>query len=139
MSSRIRRFVGDARKIVGRVISGRDSVAGDSVTFLPPSAPRTFSPAQGFGVSSIPNEELLFSSQREPMVKWLVYWVSVDIFDNWFKVIDPENPEDSALDEAVQRVLLELDAKRQLTRLIMFDRRYGTAVMLCAYTNVLRS
>jgi hypothetical protein len=77
---------------------------------------------------------MLFASQREPVIKWLVYWVASDIFDNWFKVIDPEKPEDDALDKAVQPVLLELNAKTQMARLIQFERRYGTAVMLCAYT-----
>jgi hypothetical protein len=79
---------------------------------------------------------MLFSSQREPVIKWLVYWVASDIFDNWFEIIDPLNPEDRSLNEAVQPVLLELKAKTQLTRLIQFERRYGTAVMMCAYTNL---
>ncbi len=57
-----------------------------------------------------------------------------DIFDNWFKVIDPDKPEDDALDKAVQPALLGLNAKTQLSRLIQFERRYGTAVMMCAYT-----
>jgi hypothetical protein len=77
---------------------------------------------------------MLFASQREPVIKWLVYWVAEDIFDNWFEVIDPKKPEDKLLNSVVQPVLLELDAKQQLTRLIQFERRYGTAVMLCAYT-----
>jgi len=111
----------------------RDSYPIDDSQYLPPYAPRTFSTMQGFGARTIADKELLFGSQREPIVKWLVYWVAVDIFDNWFKVIDPEKPDDTALDDAVQKVLLELDAKRQLTRLITFERRYGTAILLCAY------
>mgnify|MGYP001059734370 CR=1 FL=1 len=133
MSARIRKFARDARRRVGGLISGRGAAA-DSASYLPPNAPRTFTPMQGFGSRDVGEAELLFDSQREPVIKWLVYWVAVDIFDNWFKVVDPENPEDPSLDEAVQRVLLELDAKRQLTRLLTFERRYGTAVMLCAYT-----
>jgi hypothetical protein len=107
----------------------------DSVSYTPPSAPRPFSPTQGFGIEQIPPSELLFSSQREPVIKWLTYWVAVDLFDNWLKVKDPDNLEDDSLDKAIQDVLEQLDAKRQLTRLLLFERRYGTAVMLCAYTN----
>lgn len=135
MSSRIRRFAKDSYRRLKGFVSGKDaSFAVDSATYTPPHAPRTFSPTQGFGVEQIPSSELKFASQREPVIKWLVYWVSVDIFDNWFKVVDPEKPEDDSLDKAVQRVLLQLDAKRQLTRLITFERRYGTAILLCAYT-----
>lgn len=133
MSSRIRRFVSDVRNSIGRFVSA-DSIATDSAAFTPPVAPRTFSPTQGFGTELIPESEMLFASQREPVIKWLVYWVASDIFDNWFKVIDPEKPEEDALDKAVQPALLELNAKTQLARLIQFERRYGTAVMLCAYT-----
>lgn len=135
MSSKIRRFARDAYRRVKGFISGGDAAfAVDSAAYTPPYAPRTFSPTQAFGVRTIQNSELKFASQREPVIKWLVYWVAVDIFDNWFKVVDPEKPDDESLDKAVQRVLLQLDAKRQLTRLITFERRYGTAIMLCAYT-----
>lgn len=133
MSSRIRKLASDVRKSIGRFISG-DAMAADSAAFTPPVAPRTFSPTQGFGTELIPESEMLFASQREPVIKWLVYWVASDIFDNWFKVIDPDRPEDDALDKAVQAVLLELKAKPQLTRLLQFERRYGTAILLCAYT-----
>jgi len=114
----------------------QDAYPIDDSQYQPPLAPRTFSPIQGFGARNIEDSELLFASKREPIIKWLVYWVAVDIFDNWFKIIDPEKPEDTALDDAVQKVLLDLDAKRQLTRLITFERRYGTAVLLCAYASV---
>ena len=134
MSSRVRKFISDVRNNIGRLVSA-DSVARDSASYTPPLAPRTFSPTQSFGVGQISESEMLFSSRREPVIKWLVYWVASDIFDNWFEVIDPLKPEDRALNEAVQPVLLELKAKQQLTRLIQFERRYGTAVMLCAYTN----
>ena len=135
MSSRVRRFVSDVRNSIGRFVSA-DSVATDSAAYTPPSAPRTFSPTQGFGVDQISENEMLFASRREPVIKWLVYWVASDIFDNWFEVIDPLKLEDRGLNEAVQPVLLELKAKQQLTRLIQFERRYGTAMMLCAYTNM---
>jgi len=131
----IKREIADIRSNIDLNIRDVTFVA-DAVAYTPPSPPRTFSPTQGFGVELVPPSEMLFASQREPVIKWLVYWVASDIFDNWFKVIDPKKPEDDALDRAVQWVLLELNAKEQLTRLIQFERRYGTSIMLCAYTDM---
>jgi len=144
---RLRRIARDLRRrTIGRIgrrtggrlgnfLSGADSsVARDSAQFTPPAAPLTFSPIQGFGVTLISEGEMRFASQREPVIKWLTYWVAVDMFDNWIKIIDPKHPENNALDEAAQPVLKELDAKRQLTRLLQFERRYGTSIMLCGYT-----
>lgn len=98
------------------------------------SAPTTFSAPVAWGQSEIPDADLLFASQREPVVRWLVYWVASDIFDNWFKVVDPENRDNEELDKAVQKVLTDLNTKQELIRLFTFERRYGTAVMLLGYT-----
>lgn len=98
------------------------------------AAPTTFSAPIPWGQLEIPDADLLFASQREPVVRWLVYWVASDIFDNWFWVKDPENPDDRTLDKAVQRALTSLNAKQELIRLFTFERRYGTAVMLLGYT-----
>ena len=98
------------------------------------AAPTTFSAPMAWGQSQIPDSTMLFASQREPVVRWLVYWVASDIFDNWFKVVDPENRNSDDLDKAVQKVLTDLNAKQELIRLIVFERRYGTAVMLLGYT-----
>lgn len=98
------------------------------------AAPTTFSAPTNWGQLEIPDADLLFASQREPVVRWLVYWVASDIFDNWFWVKDPENPDDKTLDKAVQKELTLLNAKQELIRLFTFERRYGTAVMLLGYT-----
>jgi len=110
--------------------------AADSVNTLPPYAPTTFSPIQAFGQESVSPSHLLFGSQREPILKWITYHVSVDIFDNWFRVVDPDKPEDNTLDKAVQPILLDLNAKQNLIRFFTFERRYGTAVFLCGYTGL---
>jgi len=112
-----------------------DSVALDS-TYYPDYtvAPTTFSSPRAWGLRNVPDSTLKFASEREPVVRWLVYWVSVDIFDNWFKVIDPAKPNSDKLNDAVQEVLKTLKAKQELIRLITFERRYGTAIILCAYT-----
>jgi len=98
------------------------------------AAPTTFSAPMAWGQSEIPQSTMLFASQREPVVRWLVYWVASDIFDNWFKVVDPENRDSNDLDKAVQKVLTDLNAKQEFIRLFTFERRYGTAVMLLGYT-----
>lgn len=107
-------------------------MALDSLTTR--AAPDTFSAPMAWGQSHIPDSTLLFASQREPVVRWLVYWVASDIFDNWFKVVDPENRDSDELNKAVQRVLTNLNAKQEFIRLFTFERRYGTAVMLLGYT-----
>jgi len=97
-------------------------------------------PSQGgsFG-EVITDASRLFASQREPVIKWLVNWIASDIFDNWFKVklADEKATEDenNELDRKVQAALIKLDAKRQLTRLTIFERRYGWSILLLAYTD----
>lgn len=95
-------------------------------------------PSRGgsFG-ETITDDSRLFASQREPVVRWLVGWVASDIFDNWFKVklVDEKatEAESAELDRKVQAQLILLDAQRQLTRLTVFERRYGWSVLLIAY------
>ena len=119
---------GDAKKS-----SSVDFVMGKDSAYTR-AAPDTFTAPQAWGQDSPSDSTLLFASQREPVVRWLVYWVASDIFDNWFKVVDPENKNDVRLDNAVQSVLRELNAKQELIRLFTFERRYGTAIMLLGYT-----
>ena len=85
----------------------------------------------GFKIS---NYERRMFSKREPILKWIVYWIAQDIFDNWFRVVEVGKEDDDELDRKVQPVLDKLNAKFVLTRLIVFERRYGTAILLCAYT-----
>jgi len=83
----------------------------------------------------IKNSILKFASDREPIGKWVVFWAAQDIFDNWFKVIDPKDINNNILDISSQKALNKINAKQTLQRAITFERRYGTAVILCAYTN----
>ena len=102
-------------------------------------------PGQGFSSGSlydnqrtfganIPDNERVFASQREPVLKWLVSYVASDIFDQGFRVFEVGKEEDDALDDMVQAALLTLKAKKNLTRLTMFERRWGTSVLLLAYS-----
>lgn len=88
---------------------------------------------QGYGGSIIDNWRL-FYSLREPVGYWWIVNVSNDIWDNWFKVKSVEKPDDPALDNDVQRWLTRLKAKVQLPRETIFERRYGTAILLLSYT-----
>lgn len=98
-------------------------------------APDTFSSPRAWGTEEIPDSILLFASHREPVVRLLVSGIAADIFDNWFKVVDPDDPDDTGLNDAVQRVLTDLNAKQEFIRLFIFERRYGTAIMLLGYTS----
>ena len=88
--------------------------------------------ATGYG-SVISPDWLLFYSQREPVGYWWVVNVGNDVWDNWFSVRDIEKPDDMALDKSVQRWMNILKAKVQLPRETVFERRYGTAILLMGY------
>ena len=120
--------------VTGKPLQGNKEAGGDIVT-----------PGQGFVSgnlydnqrtfgSAISDNERLFASQREPVLKWLVSYVASDIFDQGFRVYEVGNEEDDALDDAVQAVLLKLKAKKNLTRLTVFERRWGTSILLMAYS-----
>ena len=83
---------------------------------------------------AIPETERLFASQREPVLKWLVSYVASDIYDQGFRVVEVGNEEDDTLDEAVQAALLKLNAKKILTRLTVFERRWGTSILVLSYS-----
>ena len=88
---------------------------------------------EAFG-ANILDEDRLFYSLREPVVKWFVNDVATDIWDNWFEVLDVNDEDSDTLNKAVQPVLKELKAQQQLPRLSTFERRYGTAIFLLSYT-----
>jgi len=75
-----------------------------------------------------------FYSQRDPVGKWWISSIADDLWDNWFKIVDIEKPDDDDLDKKVQKILKLLKAKIQLPRETKFERRYGTAIFLLSYT-----
>lgn len=87
---------------------------------------------QAYG-AVISDRDRFFYSLREPVGYWWTHRLADDIWDNWFRVIDPESPDSDELDAEVQRVLNQLDAKRQLPRETAFERREGTALLLLSY------
>ncbi len=89
---------------------------------------------QGYG-GTIRDQWRLFYSLREPVGHWWVVGVANDIWDNWFRVVPVDDPTDEKYDRKVQRALEELRAKVQLPRETVFERRYGTSIFLCSYSN----
>jgi len=135
----IRRFF--STKVIGK--PSEDSVSAPIVARTP--AGDVMTPGQNFSSSelygsqrtfgaAIPDGERVFASQREPVLKWLVSYVASDIYDNGFRVVEVGNEDDDTLDDAVQKALLELKAKKKLTRLTVFERRWGTSILLLAYS-----
>ena len=89
-----------------------------------------------FGTRNISDNQRLFGSQREPIVIWYIVKMAIDMFDNWFKVVEIGKEEDDTLDQAVQKVLLKLNAKKEFPRAFIFERRYGTSILLYSTTKV---
>lgn len=119
--------------VAGKVKTGREE-GHDIVT-----PGRNFTSAELYGSQrtfggEIPAAERVFASQREPVLKWLVSYVASDIYDQMFKVVEVGNEDDDTLDDAVQAALLELKAKKVLTRLTVFERRWGTSILLLGYS-----
>ncbi len=83
---------------------------------------------------SVSDSGKLFYSQREPVGHWWVVNVADDIWDNWFKVCPVDKPDSVKLDNDIQKVLTALKARVQLPRETVFERRYGTALLLLSYT-----
>uniref|UniRef100_A0A6M3LZ88 Anti-CBASS protein Acb1-like N-terminal domain-containing protein n=1 Tax=viral metagenome TaxID=1070528 RepID=A0A6M3LZ88_9ZZZZ len=115
------------------IVAGR-TPAGDIMT-----PGRSFSSSELYGSQrtfggKIADDERVFASQREPILKWLVSYVASDIYDQGFRVVEIGNEDDDTLNDAVQKALLKLNAKKHLTRLTTFERRWGTSVLLLAYS-----
>jgi hypothetical protein len=88
---------------------------------------------EGYG-ATISDDDRLFYTTREPVGVWWVKRIAYDLWDNWFRVKNPKDMDDESLDAKVQKVLLSLKARIQLPRETVFERRYGTGVLLCSYT-----
>ncbi len=87
---------------------------------------------QGYG-GEISDTWRLFYSQREPVGVWWVTNVANDIWDNWFSVRSVLKPDDPKLDNDVQRQMILLKARQVIPRETIFERRYGTALLLLGY------
>ena len=121
---------------LGGGLNPRRDMAGDSYTqnyeaFKPDG--KYIGANSNFG-GTISDRWRLFYSQRDPVGKWWTRGIADDTWDNWFKVVDIEKPDDDDLDRKVQPVLNRLKAKIELPRETLFERRYGTSIFLLSYT-----
>ncbi len=121
------------------IIAGRPKLGGFGAGHDVITPGRNFSSGELYGSvrtfgGAIGDLERLFASQREPILKWLVSYVASDIYDQGIRVVEVGNENDDTLDNAVQAVLLKLKAKKVLTRLTVFERRWGTSALLLSYS-----
>jgi len=90
-----------------------------------------------------------FAILREPVAYRVVFSISKAIFDNWFKLEGsnyrtPSTGEASesektkgneAFDRRVQKLLDKINAKEELTRMAVFERGYGWAIIVLGYSD----
>ncbi|MDI6798974.1 MAG: hypothetical protein QMD12_03225, partial [Candidatus Aenigmarchaeota archaeon] len=109
--------------------------------FAVASAPRTQAEIQrgytGFASEfrqPITNEKITEALRRIPIAHRIVFAVAHDIFDNWFEVEPLEEDVDKKkFNEAVQKVLLLLNAKDVFTQAAVFERAYGWSIIVIGY------
>jgi hypothetical protein len=82
----------------------------------------------------ITDADITFAVKREPVAHRIVFTVAHDIFDNWFDVEPVEVDVDKEkFNEAVQKVLLQLNAKDVFTQAAVFERAYGWSIIVLGY------
>jgi len=82
----------------------------------------------------ITHQNITFAVKREPIAYLLTFQVAHDIFDKWFEVEPLEEGVDKEeFDDAVQKVLLELNAKDVFTQAAVFERAYGWSIVALGY------
>lgn len=83
-----------------------------------------------------------FAITREPVAYRTVFTVAHDIFDNWFELElegEESNVKSKAFDKTLQKKLSELHAKQELTRMAVFERGYGWAILVLGYIDAAES
>ena len=82
----------------------------------------------------IMDANITFAVKREPVAHRIVFAVAHDVFDNWFEVEPLEEGVDKEkFNEAVQKVLLLLNAKDVFTQDAVFERAYGWSIVVIGY------
>lgn len=85
--------------------------------------------------AEITDELRTFAITREPAGHRIVFTVAHDIFDNWFdlELKDAEKKLSPDFDQRIQEELSRLKAKQELTRMAVFERAYGYAILVLNY------
>ena len=82
-------------------------------------------------------EHLLFAATREPVAGFLIYGVSADVVEKWFKVNNLKTETaDPDFDNAVQAPLQKLKFKTVLRQLVEYERLYGKALLVGSFSDV---
>ena len=87
-----------------------------------------------------------FAILREPVAYRVVFSISKAIFDNWFtlegsnyrtqntgEASESKTKGNEAFDKRVQKLLDKISAKEELTRMAVFERGYGWAIIVLGY------
>jgi len=88
--------------------------------------------------ADIDNLNRTFAIKREPVAHRVVFTVAHDIFDNWFKLEiegDESKQKSKTFDKTVQDYLKRLKAKRELTRMSVYERAYGWSIIVLGYSD----
>jgi hypothetical protein len=82
----------------------------------------------------ITDQDITFAVKREPVAHRIVFTVAHDIYDNWFEVEPIKEEEDKEkFNEAVQKVLFQLNAKDVFTQAAVYERAYGWSIIIIGY------
>jgi hypothetical protein len=79
--------------------------------------------------------DLLFAARREPVAKRTVIDVAHDIFAKGFTVEEVSEKPDPNWSREVAKVLDDLNARACLTRLFLFERLFGWAILALTYVD----
>jgi len=87
-----------------------------------------------FGMA-LNERDLLFAVRREPVAKRTVIDVAHDIFSKGFTVEEVSEKPDPNWSREVSKVLDDLNARACLTRLVLFERLFGWAILALTYVD----
>jgi len=112
LASRIKTIL--AKRLFGFVSDALPQKAADreQSSVMIPRAPTRL--GAGFGEKTT-DSHITFAVKREPVARRIVFTVAHDIYDNWFEV-EPMEEEKEKFNEAVQKVLFQLNAKDVFTQ-----------------------
>jgi hypothetical protein len=80
-------------------------------------------------------QDLLFAVRREPIAKRTVFDVAHDIFSKGFTVEEASEEPDPNWTREVSKVLDGLNARANLTRLLVYERLFGWAILALTYVD----
>jgi len=125
------------RQLLAKALFGVDTSArkaGDQADRTQAEIQRVYTGLGAEFGQKITDADITFAVKREPVAHRIVFTVAHDIFDNWFDVEPVEEGVDKEkFNEAVQKVLLQLNAKDVFTQAAVFERAYGWSIIVLGY------